>query len=330
MLLNFIKKITPSFFKRNINSLIRVLDVFFMYICLHFENKNIYKFSTRKFLPKPKYKYNIHNKPKIPYNLLKSKSNNIKKFKKINVVGISPNFNLNKIKKFKEPTFLVSFFETLKITSDGTIFYKTDPKIFGNLNCRTSNLSKAKEFKKKNLFYVTAEPKLIKLFSKKGHKTIVLNTYKQEKYNKFKAIGKRWRSKYFLKLIKKYKCKRISIVENFFKVQDGKNFPSWAQTGSFLPSLCALSFFSQRINVYGWDFFLDKSAKTMTYFELLAKMYIHQADIKRSLSHFEEALYNFYFANQLSKQKKFQIFSNLGSINYQKKLIKKIERVFYK
>ena len=87
--------------------------------------------------------------------------------------------------------------------------------------------------------------------------------------------------------------------------------------------------FAKKVNVYGWDFYLNTSPDKMTYFELLRNMYKYDADINRSRNHFEGCLINFYYGYSLSKLKKFKIHSNMGKLDKHKNLIKRIEKVLF-
>ena len=99
--------------KYQIKVILRIFDVLMIYISYFIFPKYTYLFSTRKLYP-PEIKKKIGGlkkkfKPYLTFN--KSK----KKFKKINLIVKGSSFNLNDIKKFKEPTFLVGFTNTLKI-----------------------------------------------------------------------------------------------------------------------------------------------------------------------------------------------------------------------
>ena len=48
-------------------------------------------------------------------------------------------------------------------------------------------------------------------------------------------------------------------------------------------------------NVYGWDFYLEKSPTEMSYWEIFFSLYNYKLDVLRSNNHFESALINFYY-----------------------------------
>ena len=57
------------------------------------------------------------------------------------------------------------------------------------------------------------------------------------------------------------------FMKNIYKSPEPEGL--FAPTGSFLPAICALSQIAEKVNVYGWDFYLDRSPKN----ELLATFF---------------------------------------------------------
>ena len=119
------------------------------------------------------------------------------------------------------------------------------------------------------------------------------------------------------------------MLENFHKPSFSNDTATWSPTGSLIPYLYTLAKFSKRVNVYGWDFYLDKSPKKMGYWEIFFSLYKYKKDVLRSKNHFESALINFYYAYQFSKLPNVKIYSYLGELGKHKKLIKRIERVLF-
>ena len=111
--LKFLNKI-----KFQIKIILRIFDVIMIYISYLSFPSYTYFFSTRKLYPSKKDRW-TKNKFKPFLILNKSK----KKFKKINVIAKGSSFDLNDIKKFKDPTFLVGFTNTLRIKNND-IFYQ--------------------------------------------------------------------------------------------------------------------------------------------------------------------------------------------------------------
>jgi hypothetical protein len=90
-----------------------------------------------------------------------------------------------------------------------------------------------------------------------------------------------------------------------------------------------LSFFAEKINVYGWDFYMDSSPKKMNYWSVFFNMYKYKLDMKRSKNHFESVLINFYCGYQFSKLPNINIHGYMGQLSKHEKLIKRIERVLF-
>jgi hypothetical protein len=121
----------------------------------------------------------------------------------------------------------------------------------------------------------------------------------------------------------------VAVVEKVYKPPLLFPHPSFAPTGSVLPFICSLSFFAEKINVYGWDYYLDSSPENMNYWQLFFKMYKNKNNDTRGGDHFENALINFYYGYQLSKLPNFKIHGYMGKLGKHHKLIKRIERVLF-
>jgi len=93
--------------------------------------------------------------------------------------------------------------------------------------------------------------------------------------------------------------------------------------------MCALSYFAEKINVYGWDFYLNSSPERMGYWELFLNTYKFRKDLRRSKNFFESALINFYYGYQFSKLPNINIHGYMGQLSKHDKLMKRIERVLF-
>ena len=169
----------------------------------------------------------------------------------------------------------------------------------------------------------------MELFSKMGMNVISPETYGTDKDGKLFPHDASWGSPSFLELFDNGLAKHISISENVYKPPIIAPHPFWAPTGSFLPALCALSYFAKKINVYGWDFYLDSSPEEMSYWQLFFNLYKFGPDVYRSRNHFESALINFYYGYKLSMLPNINIHGYLGQLGKHEKLIKRIERVLF-
>ena len=97
----------------------------------------------------------------------------------------------------------------------------------------------------------------VKLLKKNGCKVLSVHNYSMDEYGKSYPIKEIWENSSYLKMFNNSSCRRISLGEKVYKPPFVEPNPNWSPTGSFLPPLCALSFFAKKINVYGWDFYLD-------------------------------------------------------------------------
>ena len=158
-----------------------------------------------------------------------------------------------------------------------------------------------------------------------------INVYSLDKDGKTQPLDEIYEKSSYLSMFDDDNVRRISVAERIYQPPFLKPYPNWTPTGSFLPALCALSFFAEKINVYGWDFYLNSSPKNMNYWQLLTNMYKYKLDTgyARSKNHFESALINFYYGHHFSKQPNINIHGYMGQLDTHEKLIKRIERVLF-
>ena len=105
-------------------------------------------------------------------------------------------------------------------------------------------------------------------------------------------------------------------------------FSGWLTVLVFLPAIGALSFFAEKINVYGWDCHLDSSPENMSYWQLFFKMYGYKRDYGPR-DYFESSLINFYYGYQFSKLPNFKINGYMGKLGKHHNLIQRIERILF-
>ena len=320
-----LKKYLPRPFKYFANRLIRFLNVLMMMITLYSLSSLTYKFSKRKFLPSKNNKINRLEARLIPYELIKDKSKNLQNLEEVDAIGIGSSFDLNKLRKIKRPTFLLSFFDTLRIDKYGNISY-----FFAQSKCGHKLNYKENEdysiFKNPNIYYVCSDLQAAKKLNEYGHNIFLVNTLTKDIDNKIVWGNDNINLKNFFE---NENLTVITLQEKIMKHSLNSKDAKWTQTGSVIPFLAAISFCAKKINVYGWDFFLKKSPEQMGKIEILKNMYSSKIDFLRSNTHFEEALINFYYGYYFSINKKFNIFSHMGKLQKHKKLIEKIENVFF-
>lgn len=90
-----------------------------MYIAFNLYPKYLFKFSTRKLLPHPAQRNKLNKDDFLkddflPVKFLSEEDNKMKYFDEVNVVGYGNSFNVDNIKNFKNPTFLISFWAPKK------------------------------------------------------------------------------------------------------------------------------------------------------------------------------------------------------------------------
>ena len=333
----FIKKFPTlwkslRWFKDSLIKLSRLKDVLMMMILFHIWPEQTYRFSTRNALPSKKNRFSKESKQIIPYDLLKSKSSNIPMMEEINVVGVGSSFDLNNLKNLAEPTFLIAFHGPLRINNDGKVFYK---HIFSYETAKWSSWEELhndhtnKEYKKNNIIYVNSRKTPIEMFKKNGNNVLSIHVYATDKNGNHYPLSKDLPTPSYRNLFDHDQCKLIAVAEQVYKPPLLAPHLHWAQSKSFLPSLCSLSFFAKKINVYGWDHYLDSSPENMSYWQLFFNMYKYKFDIGRCKDHFESALINFYYGYQFSKLPNFKIHGYMGKLGKHHKLIQRIERVLF-
>ena len=310
---------------------LRLKDVFMMMTLLHIWPQQTYRFSTRKYLPCKKNRFSKESKLTIPYDLLNVKSSNMPKMKEINVVGIGNSFNLDRIKDLSGPIFLISFWGPLRTDKNGKIFYrhfysyKTDT--YDNAESLFVD-DENKEFRSDNLIYVNPRHEVIERFKKNGNNVVGVNLYATDREGKHFPLSGHWETPAYLNLFDDKKVKRIALAEKVYKPPLLSPHPYWTPSKSFLSNFCAISFFAEKINVYGWDFYLNSSPEEMSYWKLFFQMYKFKND-DRCREHFESALINFYYGNQISQLPNIKVHGYMGQLNKHHNLINRIEKVLF-
>ena len=332
--------------KDSLLKLFRIKDVFMMMILFHLWPEQMYRFSTRNQLPYKKNRFSKESRPKIPYDFLESKSSKIKKMKEINLVARGRSFDMQNIKNFNVPTFLITFYSPLIINDEGNVisehmasyetgdfesYYKEKKFLSNKVN---------KEFEKEKLTYIARQGDPLVNFKKKGYNVFSLDVYVADKDGNHHSLSSKVETTSHRNLFDDDKCKCISVAEKVYLPSHmkpdqivyskfGEKHPLWAPTGSVVPTICAFLNFAEKINVYGWDFYVESSPEKMSYWQLFFNMYKYKLDLYRSRNHFESALINFYYGYHFSKFPNVNIHGYMGQLDKHEKLIKKIERVLF-
>jgi hypothetical protein len=275
----------------------RLFDVFLMMFFLHVWPEQVYRFSTRKCLAHKAVRFKKSSNPIIPFELIKERTSNIPKMKEINVVMRGTSFDIKRLDELDTPIFLVSFWEPVHTKKDVTY-------VMG----RAQN---ALRLGKLGLDVINPEVSTIDSNGEISHL----------------GIGKE--SSWLEQSIDEGIFNRIAILQKIWQPLKPSS-PVWAPTGSALPAICALSYFAEKINIYGWDFYLESSPANMSYWQLYFNSYkvkIDRAIIGRT--YLESAMINFYYGYHLSRFPNINIDGYLGQLDKHQKLIGKIERVLF-
>ena len=276
-----------------INRIKRLLDVSLMMIYLNFWPEKTYRYSTRKSLPNESMRYPKNSRPVLPLKLIKSRTSNIPTMKEINVVLRGASFNIERLEELSGPIFLVSFWEPINT--------------------------------KKDVVYVMGRARNALRIGELGYEVIHTEVNKVDRYGKMTPSETDYDSLWYKQFPNSDNCSRISMSMNI----SYPSWPFWTPTGSGLQAICALSYFAEKINVYGWDFYLESSPEDMSSLQLLFNMYKYKLDVLRSRNHLEVAIINFYYGYQFSKMSNFNIYGYLGQLGRHEKLAGKLERVLF-
>lgn len=275
----------------------RLFDVSAMMFLVHVWPEQTYRFSTRKCLPPNAMRFNKNDRPVFPFKLIESRTSDMPRMKEANIVLRGSSFDVKQLEELDFPVFLGSFWDPIQT--------------------------------KKDVTYMTGGAKNALRLGKLGLKVIYfeVNTIDYEG-NICPKDGNHSRLQYE-QFMDGNTCKRIATLENVYCPPKSSSL-LWPSTGSGIPAICALSYFAEKINVYGWDFYLESSPLNMNYWQLYFNLYNFKIDIlESSRNFFESAMINFYYAYHLSKLPNINICGRLGQLGKHDKLMGKIERVLF-
>ena len=280
--------------------IIRLKDVFMMMALLHLWPEQVYRFSTRKLLPKNGER-NRRNSEKVisPLEVDVSESEGVERMKEINIVMRGGSFDPKEIKNIPEPIFLSGIATPIQ------------RNIFGPLIIKYN----------KHVTYTSSYSICVRKLIEDGLPCIWFDF--KEKDNKWNNgnLGT-IKDKEFVRSRGGY----IPAVKTLYPVLPSNSIGT--PIGMGLATIAALFPFSEKINIYGWDFYLNSSPAEMGYWKLFFSAYNYKCDT-RSRNHFESMLINFYYGYHLSRLPNVTIHGYLGQLERHKKLINRIERVLF-
>lgn len=339
------KIILPIYIK--ITHLNRGINVWIMILLLNFFPKFIYKFSKRKTLPSPKLRQKLKDIKFPHYEIWEEKSTKIKLMDEIHVFT-SGCKDYNILKKINGPVFMFSLWDTLKEDEDGNIFYFPEwhPSWYENNSQSKIQMLRKKKFKQyrnENIVYVNNSPRMLKWYKKKGLKIMAITSHLKSPDGKiytptvWKSVGGMIDGENitdtpsYEKFLNDNKIDRLFVTELIFKPKDPllPKHIEFAPTASIVTNIGALFTFAKKINIHGWNFYLGSSPNNMSSFQLLRNIYNYKTDVKHSETLFEIAILNLYYAYKYSLLPKINNFGLLGELQKHKKLISKIEKVFF-
>ena len=309
----------------------RIIDIFLMYIAFNLYPKYLFKFSTRKLLPHPAQRNKLNKDDFLPVKFLSEEDNKMKYFDEVNFVGYGNSFNVDNIKNFKNPTFLISFWAPIKKKNGSLVTHYTHHDDRYNVNYE--NLE---SYNKEHLYYVVSRKDICRELIKNHCNIINVEVYRELASGEH-ILASNYKESAQQKEIAKfenYKKKiTLNISENFRKpyASNSEAIKNFTPNGSFLPLISSLIPFCKKINIYGWDFYLDQNAGDLSSFQLQKTFFNPKMDWHdtRSWFNFESALMNYYYSYLFSLNKKIKIYSHLGGIKKHKKLLKNIEKALF-
>jgi len=280
--------------------IIRLKDVFMMMALLHICPEHVYRFSTLKLLPKKGERNRRYPKEDLlPIEVDLFRSKGIERMKEINIVMRGGSFDPEEIKNIPEPIFLSGIATPVQRNTFGPLITKY----------------------KKQVTYTSSDSICVRKLMEDGLTCMFLDI--KEKDNKWKSGSLRIKEdKEYVRSCGAY----ITGVKTLYPILPGPD--SWTPMGMGLVTIAALFPFAEKINIYGWDFYLDSSPAGMGYWKLFSSTFNYQSD-KRSRTHFELMLINLYYGYHLSKLPNVTIHSYLGQLQRHKRLINRIERVLF-
>ena len=275
----------------------RLFDASMMMFLLHVWPEQVYRFSTRKLLPNKSERFNTNDRPSVPFELIEERTSKIQRVEEINLVMRGSSFDISKLDNLNGPIYLVNF----------------------NWPIETQ----------KAVIYLEQSMRNAYMMQQLGFSVCHVEVNRVAENGKMFPPDSYSKLSWYENVLDMPNFQRIAIAERIGRPFRLPLSSSWRPAGAGLNAICALSYFADKINVYGFDFYLESSPDDMSYWRLFSNLYKFRLDVFRSSLHFECAIINFYYAYHLSKLNNIKIYGYMGKLNRHEKLIKKIDRVLF-
>lgn len=286
-----------------------IIDRIFFFISLftfHFFPQHLHLLYKGKYIVNREQRWEATKNVEDDYIINKKP---IKMFDEINILGKGHSLkeHLSKINT-KIPTFHVNFYEKLPFSGN-----------YMGINFSEDQVKKLIPLKK--------------LFEK-GLYPIIVCKMGRVPYSKSDNIFWAKKSKVYTKPRAKVDPDRLKMMNELsdFGITHCRSYTKFNfMDGAVLPTIILLGLLSNKVNVYGWDHYLEKNANSYSYYEALFKILkgIPNRGLYTRLRHFlPSALINIYYASKLLENPKYRIYSRLSSIKHHKRILEKIEKVF--
>lgn len=293
----------------------RVIDVTMMMCLLNIWPEQVYRFSTRKFLPSKEEKYNRHLMHTMPFEVIESRtSRDLPKIKELNLVMRGTSFDIAKLEYLSSPICFISFYPITMASTLASQNYE------GHQRMQYAPIETDKDG-----FYAMGDSRIVRELLKLNLQVLWVEICYLDRDGKICPCDGSRQYEWYERMLDNPLCKRVSMQVRMFADASFRG----QQIGSGLATIGACSFLADVINVYGWDFYLESSPSEMTYWQLFFNLYRYKLDVSRSKNHLESAMINFYYGYYLSQLTNVNVYGYMGQLSKHEKLIKRIEKVLF-
>ena len=252
---------------------------------------------------------------KLPSNTQKFKSisKNLDEF----IVLNKRNFNKKKI-----DFFIRSKKNDYSNLRNKNVFLLNPLYIENETKKRISNQKDMKllKFNHKRFIYVTSEHTILKIFIKNNLNVLFIQIWKNDGK---KFYMDKWEKPIYRNVLKYCKNRKNSfVVDVSYNTTCTTHYTSSAIAGSsFFAKVC------NKVNIYNWDFYMKENPKSFNFFKLANLLYPLDFRLKNNVF-LETSLWHWYFIFRISKLKTVSVDGYLKYIASNKKIIKRLKKIF--